>query len=267
MSRDPPAFENADKCRGCGVSFTLFTRKHHCRNCGRTYCGACSQASLPLPHFGLLEPVRCCEPCVQSLKKGPPQQQQRAAAAAAAPAPAAKPVRSSVSEAPATLAPPPAKKVSNCTCNSPLCICAPDPEEKPAPVEARPVAAAAPVKKPQSSPPPATVSTFQGFGGSSRPAVQIDRNGDLNEQLREAVKAGDLSCVQQLLSLGASAKYVDRTGNALAHLAAMFNRFDIVETLAKHGADLWVQNPARETPVDLAPPALQRKMRELQPQA
>jgi hypothetical protein len=45
----------------------------------------------------------------------------------------------------------------------------------------------------------------------------------------------------------------------------MFNRYDLVELLAKHGADLWVQNPSRETPVDLAPPALQRKMRELQP--
>jgi ankyrin repeat protein len=91
-------------------------------------------------------------------------------------------------------------------------------------------------------------------------------NGDLNEQVREAVKAGDLAGVTQLLNAGASAKYVDRTGNALAHLAAMFNRYDIIELLTQHGADLWVKNPSRETPVDLAPPALQRKMKELQPQ-
>jgi hypothetical protein len=29
----------------------------------------------------------------------------------------------------------PAKKVKNCTCNSPLCVCPPDPEEKPAVAE------------------------------------------------------------------------------------------------------------------------------------
>lgn len=32
MSAQPPAFENADKCRKCSTAFSLFTRKHHCRN-------------------------------------------------------------------------------------------------------------------------------------------------------------------------------------------------------------------------------------------
>jgi hypothetical protein len=57
--------------------------------------------------------------------------------------------------------------------------------------------------------------SFQGFGGSSRSAATYDLKGDLNEQVREAVKAGDLAGVQQLLAAGASAKYIDRTGNAL----------------------------------------------------
>jgi len=55
------------------------------RNCGRTYCGACSAATLPLPHFGLPEPVRVCGQCEQALKNPQPK-----VAAAAAPA-AAKP--------------------------------------------------------------------------------------------------------------------------------------------------------------------------------
>lgn len=34
--------ENARDCRGCGRRFTFFTRKHHCRRCGRIYCADCS---------------------------------------------------------------------------------------------------------------------------------------------------------------------------------------------------------------------------------
>jgi hypothetical protein len=126
-------------------------------------------------------------------------------------------------------------------------------------------ASSAPAKKASASPPPAAVSTFHGFGGSQKSTVAYDLKGDLNEQVREAVKAGDIDGVRQLLGAGASARYVDRTGNTLSHLAAMFNRFDLIELLVANGADLWARNPAKETPVDLAPPALQRKMRELQP--
>ena len=104
-----------------------------------------------------------------------------------------------------------------------------------------------------------------GFGGVKQKQVW-NLKGDLNEQIREAVKAQDMEGIQQLLGAGADARYVDRTGNSLVHLAAMFNRYDIVELLAKHGADLWVKNPSKETPIDLAPPALQKKMKELQPQ-
>ena len=87
----------------------------------------------------------------------------------------------------------------------------------------------------------AAPSSFQGFGGSSSKAsVVYDLNGDLNEQLREAVKAQDLAGVQKLLGAGADARYIDRTGNAVAHLAAMFNRFDILQLLAAKGADFYV---------------------------
>jgi hypothetical protein len=32
---------SAGRCGECGVKFTLFTRRHHCRRCGLIYCGNC----------------------------------------------------------------------------------------------------------------------------------------------------------------------------------------------------------------------------------
>ncbi|PWN26434.1 FYVE-domain-containing protein [Jaminaea rosea] len=34
--------EDAADCRNCGKRFTFFTRKHHCRRCGRIFCADCS---------------------------------------------------------------------------------------------------------------------------------------------------------------------------------------------------------------------------------
>jgi len=62
MSGKPPEFENVDNCRGCKASFTLFVRKHHCRRCGKTYCGECSSKTAPIPEFGLSN-SRVCEAC------------------------------------------------------------------------------------------------------------------------------------------------------------------------------------------------------------
>ena len=32
----------AAACQACQAVFTLTRRKHHCRNCGRIFCDACS---------------------------------------------------------------------------------------------------------------------------------------------------------------------------------------------------------------------------------
>jgi len=34
--------ENVKTCKSCDVPFTLFTRKHHCRNCGHVFCNSCT---------------------------------------------------------------------------------------------------------------------------------------------------------------------------------------------------------------------------------
>jgi len=68
-----------------------------------------------------------------------------------------------------------------------------------------------------------------------------------------------------LLTAKANPRFIDRTGNSLVHLAAMFDQLDVVKLLIKSGANIWEKNPAGETAVDLAPPSLALKMKELAP--
>lgn len=55
--------QDAPTCMGCTTQFTAFRRRHHCRNCGRVFCGSCSNTSAPLPKFGLIKAVRVCRQC------------------------------------------------------------------------------------------------------------------------------------------------------------------------------------------------------------
>lgn len=53
-------------CRLCLTSFTLTTRRHHCRACGQIFCGDCSRYYLLLPEeMGYTEPRRTCRTCLQ----------------------------------------------------------------------------------------------------------------------------------------------------------------------------------------------------------
>jgi len=157
----------------------------------------------------------------------------------------------------------------SCSCGMPLCVCPPPP-----------VAAASSssgsdrkMSVASSKPPRIAQPTYEasndddrpGFFSNSQkpPTMQVNMQGDLNEQCREAVKAGDAEAVEKLLKAGATAKYRDKSSNSLLHLAAMFNRLDLIELLLKYGADLNVTNGDKETPYDLAPPALQFKLRAI----
>ena len=105
---------------------------------------------------------------------------------------------------------------------------------------------------------------FSGFGRSAAPKYDLSADqAKLNDQCRDAIKNNDSAGVVALLGAGADAKYVDHTGNSLLHLAAMFDRFDIAKALLTSGASLTLKNPAGETPLDIAPPAMQHKLQAL----
>ncbi|XP_017082884.1 lateral signaling target protein 2 homolog [Drosophila eugracilis] len=70
----PPAWipdGKAPRCMACQTPFTAFRRRHHCRNCGGVFCGVCSNASAPLPKYGLTKAVRVCRDCyVREVRTG-----------------------------------------------------------------------------------------------------------------------------------------------------------------------------------------------------
>jgi len=50
-------------CKSCEVNFTVFRRKHHCRNCGDIFCVKCACTFQPVPKWGYQCPVRVCKGC------------------------------------------------------------------------------------------------------------------------------------------------------------------------------------------------------------
>ena len=66
-ARERPEFwideRTCKSCYECDVMFSLFVRKHHCRMCGRVFCGACSARSLPPVNDPEGDPVRVCTFC------------------------------------------------------------------------------------------------------------------------------------------------------------------------------------------------------------
>ncbi|KAK0157773.1 hypothetical protein PV328_011471 [Microctonus aethiopoides] len=51
----------ATHCKGCNREFNLTRRKHHCRNCGKIFCNACSDNTIAMPNS--TKPVRVCDEC------------------------------------------------------------------------------------------------------------------------------------------------------------------------------------------------------------
>ncbi|KAL0904083.1 hypothetical protein M5K25_026155 [Dendrobium thyrsiflorum] len=65
-------------CYDCDVQFTTFVRKHHCRLCGRVFCGKCTANSIPVPSVDPKnkqldgDRVRVCNFCFQQWRQEVP---------------------------------------------------------------------------------------------------------------------------------------------------------------------------------------------------
>eukprot|EP01065_Artemidia_motanka_P007673 TRINITY_DN13834_c0_g1_i1.p1 TRINITY_DN13834_c0_g1~~TRINITY_DN13834_c0_g1_i1.p1 ORF type:complete len:580 (+),score=141.52 TRINITY_DN13834_c0_g1_i1:76-1740(+) len=57
--------ESAKELCWCGARYTMLNRRHHCRACGRMFCGRCTAGRRVLPMHGP-NPVRVCDDCVKS---------------------------------------------------------------------------------------------------------------------------------------------------------------------------------------------------------
>ncbi len=60
--------EGAGACVDCGVKFTIYERRHHCRHCGKVFCSSCTQYKAEIPRLKIMQPVRVCKSCHDSLR-------------------------------------------------------------------------------------------------------------------------------------------------------------------------------------------------------
>ncbi|EMR08236.1 hypothetical protein PNEG_03404 [Pneumocystis murina B123] len=70
-SFSPPEWSDSSICMLCRTRFTFKNRKHHCRNCGGTFCQSCSSKSRPLLYIGIIEPARVCDNCYSKKTQTP----------------------------------------------------------------------------------------------------------------------------------------------------------------------------------------------------
>ena len=101
----------------------------------------------------------------------------------------------------------------------------------------------------------APITAFNPFGQVFVP----EKPDDVNEGLREAIKAGDVPLCMELISAKADPNYRDRQGNTPLHMAALFQRTDVAKTLLLAGSDLTLKNGANELPERMASVSLKMK--------
>ncbi|ETL30030.1 hypothetical protein L916_16922 [Phytophthora nicotianae] len=60
-----PRFAKAPTCFECDCTFNLLVRRHHCRQCGNSFCYEHSTRQLALPHLGYMAAQRVCDTCFE----------------------------------------------------------------------------------------------------------------------------------------------------------------------------------------------------------
>uniref|UniRef100_M4BHL6 Myosin motor domain-containing protein n=1 Tax=Hyaloperonospora arabidopsidis (strain Emoy2) TaxID=559515 RepID=M4BHL6_HYAAE len=61
-----PRFAKAPICYECDCKFNLLVRRHHCRQCGHSFCYEHSTRQLALPHLGYMAAQRVCDTCFEA---------------------------------------------------------------------------------------------------------------------------------------------------------------------------------------------------------
>ncbi|KAM7448854.1 Zinc finger FYVE domain-containing protein 21 [Porites harrisoni] len=56
-------------CVKCNRKFDFTHRRHHCRRCGKIFCGSCCDHKVMLPRLSFVDPVRVCEECSHTAKR------------------------------------------------------------------------------------------------------------------------------------------------------------------------------------------------------
>merc|ERR1712226_684147 len=56
-------------CMQCKSRFNYLKRRHHCRRCGKCFCGGCCEAKISLPRMCFVDPVRQCSACLDVTRK------------------------------------------------------------------------------------------------------------------------------------------------------------------------------------------------------
>ena len=65
-----PVFAKDDCCNDCGVKFVpLLCRRHHCRNCGESFCANHASSFTSILRLNLLAPQRTCDGCIAALTR------------------------------------------------------------------------------------------------------------------------------------------------------------------------------------------------------
>ena len=70
---------NVARCGICNRQFSMFSRRHHCRSCGRCVCGRCTTGRVVFcgGQFSGGDPQRVCDNCVDAELTSPPTGQRR----------------------------------------------------------------------------------------------------------------------------------------------------------------------------------------------
>ncbi|TDH73311.1 hypothetical protein CCR75_007396 [Bremia lactucae] len=61
-----PRFTKAPTCLECDCTFDFLLRRHHCRQCGNSFCFEHSTRQLALPHLGYMTAQRVCDMCFET---------------------------------------------------------------------------------------------------------------------------------------------------------------------------------------------------------